>query len=108
MANEVTDPPKNRPRYVRWLIALVIVVVLMLLVVALINGMVEEYDETDRRNEAGTQQNNGTEEAPAGTTEPSNPNVTGGESGAGTGEGNDASAPPNPAGGVDTNNQQTP
>lgn len=108
MADEITDPPKNRPHYGRVLIALAIVVVLALLVIALVNGMVEEYDETDQRNDPGQQQESATEEAPAGTTEPSNPNVTGGESGAGTGESNDTSTPPTPAGGVDTNNQQTP
>jgi hypothetical protein len=41
-------------------------------------------------------------------TEPSNSNVTGGSSGAGTGTSNDASVEtPSPAGGVDTNGNMT-
>ena len=42
-----------------------------------------------------------------GAQEPTNPNVTGGSSGAGTGTSNDDSnTTPSPAGGVDTNQQQ--
>ena len=88
--------------------ALVILAIIFLIVFLIVNGAVEEYDQTDKKTEPAAQQDKPTESAPAGTQEPSTENVTGGSSAGGTGESNDATTPSTPAGGVDTNNYQTP
>ena len=84
-------------RTVKWSIVLIILLILLIIGVSWI--LTRGVDDDTNVPAVPTQ--NPTNVVPS---EPSNPNVTGGSSGAGTGQTNDPNTgTPSPAGGVDTN-----
>lgn len=91
--------------------ALTVILIVMTVLVVLGGILIIQATRDDEQNpESSSQTAPATPEPDQNIpAEPTNPNVTGGSSGAGTGTSNDPSAPtPSPAGGVDANNTIPP
>ncbi len=82
----------------------IMVIVLIIAVLGAVSWLLTRGVENNRYNEPGTRDSSNTQPAGPTPAEPANPNVTGGSSGAGTGNSNDpGTVTPSPAGGIDTN-----
>ena len=104
-----SSPTKNRTSLILGIILAILLVLLFLWLAMRGSGQNNGYNQPAVEAPSTNQPNNADPGPNAGEpTEPTNPNVTGGSSGAGNTQSNDAETPtPSPAGGVDTNNTQT-